>query len=75
VIHHARLSAAQVHEVTRSLLAMTRAQRAALPVMHPGRVDVIGAGALVLDTIMSELGLPEVVVSEHDILDGIAFSL
>jgi exopolyphosphatase / guanosine-5'-triphosphate,3'-diphosphate pyrophosphatase len=73
VIHHARLSAAQVREVTLDLLAMTRAQRAALPVMHPGRVDVIGAGALVIDTIMSELALPEVVVSEHDILDGIAF--
>jgi exopolyphosphatase/guanosine-5'-triphosphate,3'-diphosphate pyrophosphatase len=71
-IHHARLSAAQVHEVTMGLLAMTRSQRAALPVMHPGRVDVIGAGALVLDAVMIEFELPEVVVSEHDILDGIA---
>ncbi len=74
-IHHARLSAEQVHEVTEQLLAMTRAQRAALPVIHPGRVDVIGAGALVLDTIMDSLGAREVVVSEHDILDGIAFSI
>jgi exopolyphosphatase/guanosine-5'-triphosphate,3'-diphosphate pyrophosphatase len=71
-IHHARLTAGQVHEVTASLLAMTRSERAALPVIHAGRVDVIGAGALVLDTIMSELGFAEVVVSEHDILDGIA---
>jgi exopolyphosphatase/guanosine-5'-triphosphate,3'-diphosphate pyrophosphatase len=71
-IHHARVAAAKVHAVTEQLLAMTRAERAALPVMHPGRVDVIGAGALVLDTIMAELGFAEVVVSEHDILDGIA---
>ncbi len=43
-----------------------------MPVMHPGRVDVIGAGALVLPTIMERTGAAEVVVSEHDILDGIA---
>ena len=61
----------------RRLLAMTRDERAALPVMHPGRVDVIGAGALVLADRPSErVRLDEVlVVSEHDILDGIAFSL
>jgi len=75
LIHHSRISAAAVHGVTERLLAMTRAQRAALPVMHPGRVDVIGAGALVLDTIVERLHAPEVVVSEHDILDGIAFAL
>jgi exopolyphosphatase/guanosine-5'-triphosphate,3'-diphosphate pyrophosphatase len=54
---------------------MTREQRAALTVIHPGRVDVIGAGALVLARIVDRLGLPEVIVSEHDILDGIALSL
>jgi exopolyphosphatase/guanosine-5'-triphosphate,3'-diphosphate pyrophosphatase len=43
--------------------------------MHPGRVDVIGAGALVLRETMDELGFDEVVVSEHDILDGIALGL
>jgi exopolyphosphatase/guanosine-5'-triphosphate,3'-diphosphate pyrophosphatase len=75
VIHHARIPAAQVREVTQRLLSMSRAERAALPVMHPGRVDVIGAGALVLDAVLSHLGLPEFVVSEHDILDGIALSL
>jgi exopolyphosphatase / guanosine-5'-triphosphate,3'-diphosphate pyrophosphatase len=75
VIHHARISASDVHGVCEQLLAMTRAQRAAMPVMHPGRVDVIGAGALVLDTIMTEVGVSDVVVSEHDILDGIAFSI
>jgi exopolyphosphatase / guanosine-5'-triphosphate,3'-diphosphate pyrophosphatase len=74
-IHHARVSAADVHDVTRSLLAQTRAARAAIGVMHPGRVDVIGGGALVLDRIMERFGFSEVLVSEHDILDGIAWSL
>jgi exopolyphosphatase/guanosine-5'-triphosphate,3'-diphosphate pyrophosphatase len=74
-IHHARISAARVHEIAGELLAMTRAQRAAIPSMHPGRVDVIGAGALILDRIMTRFGFPEVLVSEHDILDGIAWSL
>jgi exopolyphosphatase/guanosine-5'-triphosphate,3'-diphosphate pyrophosphatase len=73
-IHHSRISAAQVQEVSDRLLAMTREQRAAIPVMHPGRVDVIGAGALVLARTVARVGLPEVVVSEHDILDGIAWS-
>jgi exopolyphosphatase / guanosine-5'-triphosphate,3'-diphosphate pyrophosphatase len=73
-IHHSRVSAAQIHEVTTRLLAMPRAQRRSLSVMHPGRVDVIGAGALVLDTVVTQLGLTEVIASEHDILDGIAFS-
>jgi exopolyphosphatase / guanosine-5'-triphosphate,3'-diphosphate pyrophosphatase len=74
-IHHARLTAAEVRAVTTSLLAMTRAERAALPVMHPGRVDVIAAGALVLDTVLQWGGFADVVASEHDILDGIALSL
>jgi exopolyphosphatase/guanosine-5'-triphosphate,3'-diphosphate pyrophosphatase len=75
LIHHARVSAADVHEVTRSLLAQTRAARAVIGVMHPGRVDVIGGGALVLDRIMERFGFSEVLASEHDILDGIAWSL
>src|SRR5207248_4895699 len=73
-IHHARISAQAVHEVTNRLLASPRAERAALPVMHPGRVDVIGAGALVLDRVLAHTGLDAVVASEHDILDGIARS-
>jgi len=74
-IHHARVSAAGVHEVARSLLAQTRAERAVIGVMHPGRVDVIGGGALILDRIMERFGCSEVLVSEHDILDGMAWSL
>ena len=74
-LHHSRISAAQVHEVATRLLAQTRAERARIPVMHPGRIDVIGGGALILDRIMIRLGLAEVLVSEHDILDGIAWSI
>jgi exopolyphosphatase / guanosine-5'-triphosphate,3'-diphosphate pyrophosphatase len=74
-IHHARIAAARVHQIANDLLAMTRAERAAIPVMHPGRVDVIGAGALILDRIMTRFGFADVLVSEHDILDGIAWSL
>ena len=74
-IHHSRISAARVHGIADDLLAMTRAERAAIPVMHPGRIDVIGAGALILDRIVTRFGFAEVLVSEHDILDGIAWSL
>ena len=74
-IHHARLTAEQVAEVTARLLATSHEERAAIPVLHPGRVDVIAAGSLVLQTIMERVGAREVVVSEHDILDGIAWSV
>ncbi|HCA86313.1 MAG TPA: exopolyphosphatase [Streptomyces sp.] len=74
-IHHSRIPVARVREITESLLRSTHAERAAIPVMHPGRVDVIGSGALVLLSIMERTGAEEVVVSEHDILDGIGWSL
>jgi exopolyphosphatase/guanosine-5'-triphosphate,3'-diphosphate pyrophosphatase len=72
--HLARLSASEVVRSATALLERTRAERAALPYMHPGRVDVIGAGALVLRRLVEDLALPEVLVSEADILDGIAWS-
>ena len=74
-IHGARISAAAVAEVSDRLLASTHAERAAVAVIHPGRVDVLNAGILVLRRILDRTGLPEVLVSEHDILDGIALSL
>ena len=74
-IHGSRIGRDAVREVTADLLAATRERRAALPVMHPGRVDVIGAGSLILRVIMDVYDLAEVVVSEHDILDGIALRL
>ncbi len=75
MIHHSRIPVAEVRRVSDALLVMTRAERAALPVMHPGRVDVIGAGALVLRRIMDATGAADVLVSEHDILDGVARSV
>jgi exopolyphosphatase / guanosine-5'-triphosphate,3'-diphosphate pyrophosphatase len=74
-VHLSRVSAETVRRVTANLLASTHEQRAAIAVIHPGRVDVIAAGALILTQIMDRLGMAEVVVSEHDILDGIALSL
>ncbi|MGC5330798.1 exopolyphosphatase [Micromonospora sp. DT62] len=74
-IHHARVSYDAVAATTADLLGKSREQRLAIPVMHPGRADVIGAGALVLRVIMERAGMDSVVSSEHDILDGIAWSL
>jgi exopolyphosphatase/guanosine-5'-triphosphate,3'-diphosphate pyrophosphatase len=74
-IHHARIGYDDVAKVTADLVAMSTAQRLALPVMHPGRADVIAAGALVLRIVMERAGQDAVVASEHDILDGIAWSL
>lgn len=74
-VHLSRIPAEVIRQTAADLLAMNHEQRAAHAVIHPGRVDVIGAGALVLARIVDRLGLPEVVVSEHDILDGIALSL
>jgi exopolyphosphatase / guanosine-5'-triphosphate,3'-diphosphate pyrophosphatase len=74
-IHHARISRQEVAFVTAGLAEMTREQRSRIGVMHPGRVDVIVAGALILRTIMEKTDAVSVLASEHDILDGIARSL
>ena len=74
-IHHARVPVEQVTAQLRRLLGQTREERAALGVMHPGRADVIAGGAMVLERIMRRFGFGEVLASEHDILDGIAWSL
>ncbi|MEU9197332.1 Ppx/GppA phosphatase family protein [Streptomyces hundungensis] len=74
-IHHSRISHEEVAAITARLLASTHEERTAIPVLHPGRIDVIAAGALVLLAVMERTGAREVVVSEHDILDGIAWSI
>lgn len=74
-IHLSRISAEKVHAVSEMFLKMNREERAALGYMHPGRVDVIGAGSLVLSEIIKAVGAKEFIASESDILDGIAFSL
>ncbi|MCP2246201.1 Ppx/GppA phosphatase family protein [Lentzea aerocolonigenes] len=79
VIHLSRITLDNVREITDRILSMTHDERASLGPMHPGRVDVICGGALVLRAIADELenraGIRTLVCSEHDILDGIAFSL
>jgi exopolyphosphatase/guanosine-5'-triphosphate,3'-diphosphate pyrophosphatase len=76
-IHGARLSVDELRSACLSLVQMSVADRRALPFMHPGRADVIGGGALVLDRVLEQLPLDTdtVVVSEHDILDGIAWGV
>lgn len=74
-IHHSRIPAADVARVTDQLLSMPVAERRALPVMHPGRADVIGAGALIERIIVERSGHDMVIASEHDILDGICYGL
>ena len=74
-IHLSRIQADQVHDVSKRFTSMTRDERAALGYMHPGRVDVITAGSLVLSEIVKATGAKEFVASENDILDGMAWSL
>ncbi|BBZ08807.1 exopolyphosphatase [Mycolicibacterium doricum] len=78
-IHLSRVGFGSLLAVCDELIAMTRQQRAALGPMHEGRVDVIGGGAIIVEELARELGeragIDELVVSEHDILDGIALSI
>ena len=78
-IHLSRVSFGTLLPVCEQLIGMTRKQRAALGPMHEGRVDVIGGGSIVVEELAEALGrragIDELVVSEHDILDGIALSL
>ncbi|MFD6883602.1 exopolyphosphatase [Rhodococcus sp. DT1] len=78
-VHLSTVGFDRLRQVCDGLLAATREKRAALGPMHPGRVDVIGGGAIVTTVLADELrrraGITELVVSEHDILDGIAQSV
>ncbi len=75
LIHLSRISATSVHQVAAMFQSMNKDQIADLEYMHPGRVDVITAGALVLSRIIAATGASEFIASESDILDGIAWSL
>jgi exopolyphosphatase/guanosine-5'-triphosphate,3'-diphosphate pyrophosphatase len=74
-IDRQRLAVADVHRTVERLVGMTVAERRALGFVHPGRADVIDAGALVLDRVLRRTGLDTMTVAETDILDGIAWSL
>ena len=75
LIHLSRISSDKVHKVAATFQSMNKDQIASLGFMHPGRVDVITAGSLVLSRIMAATGAAEFVASESDILDGMAWSL
>ena len=74
-IHLSRVSSEKVHQVSEKFLSMKRDEISSLGYMHPGRVDVIAAGSLILDRIIHRCGAEEFVASESDILDGMAWSL
>ncbi|MDN5899363.1 MAG: exopolyphosphatase [Brachybacterium sp.] len=79
VTHGATLTLDEVRGICRTLLTETRAERAQRKVIHPGRVDVIGAGALIWSRIVDRVAgagtITSARTSEHDILDGIALDL
>jgi exopolyphosphatase/guanosine-5'-triphosphate,3'-diphosphate pyrophosphatase len=78
-LHGSTMDVGRVLAACDDLIAMPKAARAALPFMHPGRVDVIGAGALIWRRVVERVAkvapVTDVVTSEHDILDGICWSL
>jgi exopolyphosphatase / guanosine-5'-triphosphate,3'-diphosphate pyrophosphatase len=74
-VNLARLATADVTREIDRVVAMSVAERRALPFMHPDRADVIGAGALILGCVVERVGRAELVVSSRDILDGIAWSM
>lgn len=75
LVDQAELAVDDVHALVDRLLAMPYADRLELPWLHPGRADVIDAGVLILDRVLRRTGVRTLVVSEADILDGIAWSL
>ena len=74
-VHHFRLTKEAAEDVYRTVAMESRADRAHNPGLEPGRVDTIVAGMCILVRIMRYFGIDEVLVSEADILDGLAFSL
>ncbi|MGH2710589.1 MAG: DUF501 domain-containing protein [Actinomycetota bacterium] len=74
-IHRTELSLEAAADVAQLLASMTNAERRKLPVMAPGREDVIVAGCVILLEIMTRWGYESCLVSERDILDGLALEM
>ena len=74
VLHGASFSAQQISQTAQDFISLTPSQRAALPYMHEGRIEVITAGSIVLDEVMKAIGAQTLIASERDILDGVAWS-
>lgn len=75
VLHGAAISSQQVSQTAADFIKLSFEERTALPYMHPGRVEVITAGAIVLDEIIKEIKANKLIASERDILDGVAWSI
>lgn len=75
VVHRSTLTLTEAERALRDLASMTNEERAAIPVMPKGRADVIVAGASILVAAMRRFGFEEALVSETDILDGLALEL
>ena len=74
VLHGASIGAQQISQTAQDFISLTPSQRAALPYMHEGRIEVITAGSIVLDEVMKAIGAQTLIASERDILDGVAWS-
>ena len=74
VLHGASISAQQISQTAQDFISLTPSQRAALPYMHEGRIEVITAGSIVLDEVMKAIGAQTLIASERDILDGVTWS-
>ena len=74
VLHGASISAQLISQTAQDFISLTPSQRAALPYMHEGRIEVITAGSIVLDEVMKAIGAQTLIASERDILDGVAWS-
>ena len=75
VLDQSVVAVSEVHAFVDRLVAMPLEERLALPWMHPGRADVIDAGALILSRVLRRTRVESMVASEADILDGIAWSI
>jgi len=74
VLHGASITAQLISQTAQDFISLTPSQRAALPYMHEGRIEVITAGSIVLDEVMKAIGAQTLIASERDILDGVAWS-
>ncbi len=73
-VHHSRLNRQTVEELYSAMSVLSSARRAEFMRLEPGRADVILGGSAILLTLMRALDVPELLVSEKDILDGLAIS-
>jgi exopolyphosphatase/guanosine-5'-triphosphate,3'-diphosphate pyrophosphatase len=74
-IHHFRLTRDAAEDVFRTLATEARADRLHNPGLEAARADVIVGGCCVLVALFRRFGFDEMIVSEADILDGLALSL